>query len=244
MTMKKPTLLLFAAILAIVRIHAQEITVPKIGVKAPEFTAQSTNGKINFPSDFGTSWKILFAHPKDFTPICSSEILELAHEQEEFEKMGAQIVVVSVDPLEQHRHWKAALEMVEYKDRYTVKIGFPLVADNDLTIAKKYGMIHSTEDVSRNVRGVYYVDPDNIIRAIFFYPNEVGRSMDEMKRTLHALQANHENNNLLAPANWKPGEDMIVQVLSEEDAKTINNDGSKYYQYSWFMVFMRHSGYR
>jgi len=239
--MKKLTIITITTILTISLIHAQDVTIPKIGVEAPEFTAHSTNGVINFPSDFGDNWKILFAHPKDFTPVCSSEILELAHEQESFEKMGAKIAVVSIDPLEQHNHWKAALEMVEYKDRHTVKIGFPLVADEDQTIAKRYGMIHTTADVSQNVRGVYYVDPENIIRAIFFYPNEVGRDMDEMKRTLLALQAHHENQNLLAPANWKPGEDMMVQVLSQEDEKTVNNEGSKYYQYAWYMIFMRNS---
>jgi len=240
--MKKTALSIIVAILAIALIHAQEVPIPKIGVKAPEFTAQSTNGEINFPSDFGNHWKILFSHPKDFTPVCTSEIIELSHEQENFEKMGTKIAVVSVDPLKQHLSWKAAMEMMDYKDRYTEKIQFPLVADNDQTIARLYGMIHTTEDVSRNVRGVYFIDPENIIRAIFFYPNEVGRSMDEMKRTLLALQANYENNNLLAPADWMPGEDMIVEVLSQEDKKTINDEGSKYYQYSWFLVFMRNSG--
>lgn len=242
--MTKLILLAISAILAIVRIQAQEVTIPKIGMKAPEFTAQSTRGPISFPSEFGDSWKILFAHPKDFTPVCSSEILELAHEQESFEKMGTKLVVVSVDPLEQHHHWKAALEQIEYKDRYTVKIGFPLVADHDHQIASLYGMIHSTANISHNVRGVFFIDPQNTIRAIFFYPNEVGRSVDEMKRTLLALQVNHENKNLLAPANWAPGDDMIVSVLSQEDEKSINNEGSRYYQYSWFLVFMRNSSKR
>lgn len=145
-----------------------------------------------FPSDYGKSWKILFSHPKDFTPVCSSEILELAYAQESFDKLGAQLVVLSTDILEQHNSWKASLEQLHYKDREPVKIEFPLISDNDLVVSNQYGMIHNAESAKKNIRGVYFIDPDNEIRAIYFYPNEVGRNVDEVMMSLFPFCLNRK----------------------------------------------------
>ena len=218
---------------------AQETSIPSIGSEAPSFTAVSTNGKINFPGDFGENWKIICSHPKDFTPVCSSEILELAYAQERFEQMGVKLLVLSTDILEQHNSWKSALEEISYKNRTPVKIDFPLVADNDLKVSKKYGMIHSATSVSKNIRGVYVISPDNVIKAIMFYPNEVGRDVDEIQRTVLALQMSYADNSIVTPANWQEGDDVIVPVLSQSEKDDLKNPNSDYYQLSWFMTFKK-----
>jgi peroxiredoxin (alkyl hydroperoxide reductase subunit C) len=235
--MKKTLFFATALGLFLSQAEAQEISIPQIGVQAPEFTAQSTKGMINFPSDYGKSWKILFSHPKDFTPVCSSELLELSHAQGSFEKLNTNLVVVSTDILEQHKSWVAALEETRYLDREPVAIDFPLVADNDLKVSSLYGMVHSVSSVSQNIRGVYIVSPENIIKSIQFYPNEVGRNIEEIKRTLVALQNNHENPEQVTPANWQSGDDVIIPALSAEEKKKIGTQDSEYYQVNWFMVF-------
>ncbi len=218
---------------------SQEESIPQIGVEAPSFTAQSTNGKIHFPSDFGKNWKIIFSHPKDFTPVCSSEMLELAYQQESFEELGAKLIIVSTDILAQHESWKAALEEIHYKDRDPVKIKFPLVEDNNLEISELYGMIHSTENIKQNIRGVYFINPENEIRALFFYPNQVGRNIDELKRTLIALQSNYKSAETVTPANWQPGDDVVIPTLSKLDKENLGNADSDFYQLSWFMTYKK-----
>lgn len=237
--MKKLLFLTIAAIFSFQLVTAQDVNIPQIGIEAPEFTAESTNGKIKFPSDFGDHWKILLSHPKDFTPVCSSEILELAYEQESFAALDAKLMVVSTDILEQHKSWKAALEEIPYQGRKPVKIEFPLVADNDLEVSELYGMIHDAVNLKENIRGVYFIDPENTIRAIFFYPNEVGRNVDEMKRTLISLQNHYANRDQVTPANWEPGDDVLIPVLSKKQKENLDNPGSEYYQTAWFMTFLK-----
>ena len=235
--MKKTALFLTLFCFSLVQISAQEIAVPQIGSKAPSFTAMTTNGKINFPKDFGKDWKIIFSHPKDFTPVCSSEMLELAYAQKDFDALGVKIIVLSTDLLDQHKSWKAALEEINYKDRGTVKITFPLVDDNDLKVSNLYGMIHSASSVSKNIRGVYFIDPDNEVRAIYFYPNEVGRNIEEVKRTVVALQTTYAEKNIVTPGNWQKGDDVIVPVLTQTERESLGKPGSKYHEVAWFMVF-------
>lgn len=212
---------------------------PLIGVQAPAFTAESTEGRINFPGDFGEAWKILFSHPKDFTPVCSSEILELAYEQESFNELDAKLIVVSTDRLEHHVLWKMALEEIQYKDREPVTINFPMVEDNDYRVAQKYGMIHADAGIGQNIRGVFIIDPENKVRSINYYPNEVGRNIDELKRTLIALQETYNDRTIVTPANWQPGDDVLVPVIAAEERESIGVPGSNLYQYSWFMTFKK-----
>ena len=235
--MKKVLLLTVLGIFTLSQAWSQKAPVAQIGSKAPSFSAKTTNGKINFPKDFGKSWKILFAHPKDFTPVCSSEILELAYSQESFKEMNVEVAVLSTDILSQHESWKAALEEISYKDRDPVKINFPIIEDGDMKVSKLYGMIHDATSPTKNIRGVYFINPDNIISAIYFYPNEVGRNMDELKRTLTALKATYHDANIATPANWHKGDDVIVPVLTQEDRDQLGKPGSKFHQYSWFMVY-------
>jgi peroxiredoxin (alkyl hydroperoxide reductase subunit C) len=211
--------------------------IPLIGEKAPSFTGQSTQGEIHFPGDFGKSWKILFAHPKDFTPVCSTELLELANQQEEYAKLGVKIIVVSTDILSQHIAWVKALEEIRYKDREPVKINFPLVADNNLSIANEYGMIHPYVSIAQNIRGVFIIDPENTIRLISFYPMQVGRNLDEIKRSVIALQTVDSSHLVVTPANWNPGDKLMIKVLSKSEAANTSKTGSAIDEVSWFMYF-------
>jgi len=237
--MRKYNLAFVLSVFVLGQLFAQATEIPQIGSEAPSFTAMSTNGEVNFPSDYGKSWKILFSHPKDFTPVCSSEILELAYAQQSFKELGAQLLVLSTDILEQHNSWKASLEQLHYKGREPVKIEFPLISDNDLVVSKKYGMIHNSESTKKNIRGVYIIDPHNEIRAIYFYPNEVGRNVDEVKRTLLALQTTYANNSVVTPANWQQGDDVIVPVLSQSEKNSIGLPDSDLYKLTWYMVFKK-----
>jgi peroxiredoxin (alkyl hydroperoxide reductase subunit C) len=207
---------------------------------APQFTAESTMGKITFPDDYDMKWKILFSHPADFTPVCSTEIIELAELQAEFEKLGTKLVVVSTDGLESHLQWIKSLEAIKYKGNSVPKITFPLVADKNLAVSKKYGMIHSYTSVTRDVRGVFIVDPSDRIRAIFFYPSDVGRNLDEIKRTLIALQT-AEKNNVVTPANWKPGQDyMLHPPKSQAEADKLNQKHDPdLYSLDWYIWFKK-----
>jgi peroxiredoxin (alkyl hydroperoxide reductase subunit C) len=218
--------------------EGRNFRIPLIGEKAPSFTTESTTGTINFPSDFGSSWKVILSHPMDFTPVCSTELIELARLQNDFEKLGVRIITVSTDPLETHKQWKKALEQIEYKDYPRQKIEFPIVDDSNLVIAKLYGMIHAETDNNRDVRGVFIIDPDNKIRAEYFYPQEVGRNMNELLRTIIALQTT-DRKNVMTPANWKAGNDVLVPFPLKADMSGMNKDSGEYYQFSWFLIFKK-----
>jgi peroxiredoxin (alkyl hydroperoxide reductase subunit C) len=216
--------------------------IPLIGEQAPSFTVESTEGIINFPFDFGSNWKVILCHPMDFTPVCSTELIELANLKDEFENLGVRIMTVSTDPLETHKQWKKTLEQIEYKGYSKKKIDFPIADDSNLVISKLYGMIHLESDNNRDVRGVFIIDPENKIRAEFFYPQEVGRNMDELLRTIIALQTTGRNN-VLTPANWKAGNDSLVPFPLKANMAYMNKNSGEYYQLSWFMIFKK-GGYR
>jgi len=213
--------------------------IPLIGSEAPSFQAKSTQGNINFPADFGDNWKILFAHPKDYTPVCSSELLELAYNQNNFEKLGAKFVVVSSDILDSHHDWIKALEEVEYKKREKVSIEFPLVEDASMRIVNSYGMVDQQASAGQSIRGVFFIDPEDKIRAFYFYPNEVGRSIEEIKRTLVALQTVSKDPRYAVPANWNKGDDIMLTYLNEADKNELTKDGSMIYELTWFMTYKK-----
>jgi peroxiredoxin (alkyl hydroperoxide reductase subunit C) len=221
-----------------IKIEARNFRIPLIGEMAPSFTAESTAGTINFPSDFGSDWKIILSHPMDFTPVCSTELIELANLQDEFDKLGVKIMTVSTDPLETHQQWKKTLERIEYKEYPMHKINFPIVDDSDLTISKLYGMIHLESDNNRDVRGVFIIDPDNKVRAEFFYPQEVGRNMNELLRTVVALQT-ADSNDVMTPANWNMGHDVLVPFPLKANMSVMNKDSGEYYQVAWFLIFKK-----
>ncbi len=220
------------------RTGSRNFRIPLIGEEAPSFTAESTTGTINFPSDFGSSWKVILSHPMDFTPVCSTELIELAYLQNEFEELNVRLLAVSTDPLETHKQWKKVLERIDYKEYPRQIINFPIMDDSSLVIAKLYGMIHLESDNNRDVRGVFIIDPDNKIRAEYFYPQEVGRNMNELIRTIIALQTT-DRNKVMTPANWKTGHDVLVPFPLKADMSLMNDKSSEYYQLSWFMIFKK-----
>jgi peroxiredoxin 2/4 len=213
--------------------------IPLIGSTAPSFKAPTTNGMLSFPKDFGEQWKILFAHPRDFTPVCSSEILELAHRQKEFIELDTKIAILSVDRLVSHRSWKSDLESIEFKGREKVQIEFPFIVDSSAAISYKYGMLDSQASVGQSVRGVFFIDPANSIRAFHFYPNEIGRNIDEILRTLEALQTHDRNQNIVLPVNWNPGDDVMLPYLSPEDKEDLKKSDSDIYYINWYMIYKK-----
>ncbi len=213
--------------------------IPLIGSQAPAFKSTSTNGPVSFPDDFGRVWKIIFAHPRDFTPVCSSEILELAYVQDEFEKLGAQLLVISVDRMASHQNWKSDLESIDYKGRGMVTIDFPLVVDSSAVISRSFGMVDPRSNSSQSIRGVFFISPDNTIRAFYFYPNEVGRNIDEILRTLKALQSQQSQDNTVIPANWQPGDDVMIPILTKEDREEMQTPESKIYYINWYMIYRK-----
>jgi peroxiredoxin 2/4 len=212
--------------------------IPLIGERAPSFTAESTNGTINFPDDFGKKWKILFSHPADYTPVCSTEILQLAKMQDTFDQLGIKIIVVSTDQLATHIQWKKSIEALRLNNEEPVKIFFPLVDDDTRVIANEYGMLHPASNNTRDVRGVFIIDPENIIQAIYFYPSNVGRNTDELLRIVTALQIS-ASNNVLMPVNWRAGDDVLVRIppKADESGKPIVPDG--YYNPVWYLWFRK-----
>ena len=218
--MKKYLLLIVGLVFSVASGMTQENSSTvflQLGENAPSFTAQSTMGRINFPKDYLNDWKIIFSHPADFTPVCSSEIIELASIQNDLKRMNVDILVVSTDHVETHTQWVKSLESLEYKNRKTEKINFPLVDDNDRSIAKKYGMIQPNVHSTRDVRGVFIIDPQNKIRAMFYYPMNIGRNTDEIIRTVQALQT-ADKYKILTPANWQTGEEVLVPYIKYADA--------------------------
>jgi peroxiredoxin (alkyl hydroperoxide reductase subunit C) len=220
------------------QVEDRNFRIPLIGETAPSFTAESTNGHIKFPSDFGKSWKILFSHPQDFTPVCTTELIELADLQSQFDGMNVKIVAISTDRLDTHEQWKKAMEGLMYKDNKTVKIEFPIVADEDLSVSKKYGMIHPESNTTRDVRGVYIIDPSNVIRAIYFYPKEVGRNTDELVRMVTALEKT-SSEKVLTPANWKAGQDVLIPTFPKAGATQEELATEGIYNLSWFLWYKK-----
>lgn len=241
--MKKIMLMIVVMLFSSALLRAQEKTVtnfPMLGQDAPSFTAESTTGTLNFPLDFNSKWKILFSHPADFTPVCTSEILELAASQKDFDKMDAKIVIVSTDKLDNHVEWAKNIETIKYKNREPSKIKFPLVSDPNLVIAREYGMIQPSTSSTKDVRGVFIIDPKNKIRAMFFYPMEIGRNLGEIERTLVALQTS-DKQHVLTPANWTPGGDVLIPYVKSttEAEKLASPDDPDYYQLTWYMRFKK-----
>lgn len=183
---------------------------PRIGDKAPEFKAVTTQGPINFPADYAGSWVILFSHPADFTPVCTSEFMTFASQEEKFAKANCKLVGLSVDGLYSHIAWLRTIkEKIEYKGMKDVEVKFPLIEDITMEVAKRYGMIQPGESNTKAVRAVFFVDPKGTIRAIIYYPLSLGRNFDELYRAVIAMQT-ADAFSVATPADWQPGDDVIV----------------------------------
>lgn len=185
-------------------------SMPRIGDKAPEFKAITTQGEINFPSDYKGSWVILFSHPADFTPVCTSEFMTFATLQTKFEEANCKLVGLSVDGLFSHIAWLRTIkEKIDYKGMKNVEVKFPLIEDITMEVATKYGMMMPGESNTKAVRAVFVIDPQGIVRTILYYPLSLGRNFDELYRVLMALQT-ADKFGVATPADWRPGDEVIV----------------------------------
>jgi len=222
--MKKLFVTFAMAALISISAAAEGNKIPLIGSKAPSFTTESTNGKITFPESFGKSWKILFSHPQDFTPVCTSELLELAYLNDEFNTLDVKLAVISTDDLKMHKMWKAHLEDLDYKGRGKQKVTFPILDDHKAEASKIYGMLHEPVSTNKDIRGVFIIDANNIVRSVNFYPMEIGRNIDEILRIVAALKTTDESQ-VFTPANWNNGDDVLIPHFPYT-AEQIANDPS------------------
>jgi peroxiredoxin (alkyl hydroperoxide reductase subunit C) len=215
------------------------VSLPLIGDEAPEFEAMTTNGPVKFPADYKGKWVILFSHPADFTPVCTTEFIAFATMEEEFKKLNTELIGLSIDGLFSHIAWvKEIKDNIEYKGHKGVEVKFPIIEDISMNVAKKYGMLQPNASDTKAVRAVFVIDPKGIVKAILYYPLSAGRNMAEIKRLLQALQFN-EAEGFATPANWMPGDDVIIPppatfaAAQERDAWTKDPDKTVH---SWFLV--------
>jgi len=178
--------------------------IPRIGDVAPDFTQNSTHGPITFSTWQEGKWVLLFSHPADFTPVCSTELGEFARRSKEFDELNTKLMGLSIDSIHSHLAWRENL-----REKLDVVIGYPIVADLDMKVANLYGMLHPGASATATVRAVFVIDPKRTVRALVYYPMNVGRNIDEIKRLVTALQT-ADKNGCAMPVNWKPGEKVIV----------------------------------
>ena len=207
---------------------------PRIGDMAPEFTAQTTQGPINFPADYKGKWVILFSHPADFTPVCTSEFMTFGSMQKEFEALNCQLVGLSIDGLSSHIAWLRTIkERIDWKGMQNIDVQFPLIDDITMNVAKNYGMIQPGESETKAVRAVFFIDPKSIIRTIIYYPLALGRNFDELKRVLIGLQT-VDNFGVALPADWRPVDEVIVPAPSTMKAVAKRVEDKDMHCYDWF----------
>jgi alkyl hydroperoxide reductase subunit AhpC len=194
----------------------------RLGDIAPDFTADTTGGRINFHEWIGDNWAVLFSHPKDYTPVCTTELGMAAKLKDEFDKRGVKVIGLSVDPLASHEGWARDIEETQH-----VQLHFPVIADEDRAVSNLYDMIHPNADDTFTVRSVFVIDPNKKVRLTLTYPASCGRNFDEILRVIDSIQLT-DNYKVATPVNWKDGDDcIIVPTLSDEDAKAAFPAGFK-----------------
>lgn len=210
--------------------HTEYSCLPLIGDLAPEFHASTTNGKIHFPNDFRGNWVVLFSHPSDFTPVCTTEFIAFQQYLSEFEKLNTKLIGLSVGALSSHLAWLDAIENMPGG----IKITFPLIDDLSMDIAKKYGMIQPNASNTHAVRAVFIIDSNSIVRAILYYPPILGRNIQEILRIVTALRTSVAFN-VATGANWNVGDDVLVPA--PQTAKDMRKTKSN--QPAWFMKYKK-----
>ncbi|HCL98914.1 MAG TPA: peroxiredoxin [Fervidobacterium sp.] len=205
------------------------MSLPLLGERVPEFTAKTTHGVVTFPKDYEGKWVVLFSHPGDFTPVCTTEFVAFQKRYDEFRKLNTELIGLSIDQVFAHMKW---IEWI--KEKLGVEIQFPVIADDRGTIAETYGMLHPGKGTN-TVRSVFIIDPNGILRAMLYYPQELGRNMDEILRMVKGLQINDEYKVAL-PANWPNnellGDEVIVPTAS--DCQTAATRLKEYDCYDWW----------
>lgn len=194
----------------------------KLGDQAPDFDAETSQGKINFYEFLGNSWGILFSHPADYTPVCTTELGAAAKYKEEFEKRNVKVMALSVDGVESHKNW-----INDINETQNTTVNFPIIADEDRKVSELYDMIHPNADDTLTVRSVYVIDPAKKIKLMITYPASTGRNFEELLRVIDSLQLT-EHHRVATPADWKQGEDVVISPsISSEEAKQLFPKGFK-----------------
>ncbi|MDD3191173.1 MAG: peroxiredoxin [Bacilli bacterium] len=212
---------------------------PLIGDQAPAFDAVTTQGTIHFPEDYKGKWVILFSHPADFTPVCTTEFMTFASMAAEFKALNTELIGLSVDSLYAHIAWLRKIQELEWNGMKNVEVQFPLIEDIKMNVANKFGMIQSQSD-TQAVRAVFVIDPNAIIRTILYYPAAIGRNFDEIKRVILALQK-ADKDKVACPANWRPGDDVIIPTPGScgtaKERMESHEEGKKCLD--WFLCFKK-----
>jgi len=214
---------------------------PLIGDQAPSFTAVTTQGDINFPKDYKGKWVILFSHPADFTPVCTSEFMTFARMQQEFKDLNTELVGLSVDSLYAHIAWLRTIkEKIKWNGMENMEVTFPLIVDISMNVANKFGMIQPNQSKTEAVRAVFVIDPESKIRTILYYPLSTGRNFDEIKRIIQALQKS-DKDGVATPADWRPGDDVIVPPAGScgTAKERMDSDDEDVYCLDWFMCLKK-----
>lgn len=194
----------------------------KLGDTAPDFRAETSAGDINFYEYLGNSWGILFSHPADYTPVCTTELGYTSKLKEEFDKRGTKVIALSVDRVEDHQNW-----IKDINETQNTEVQFPIIADKDRKISELYDFIHPNASATATVRSLMIIDPEKKVRLIITYPASTGRNFDEILRVLDSLQL-VDSHKIATPVNWKDGDDVIVPpAISTEDARKIFPKGVK-----------------
>lgn len=215
--------------------------IPLIGEPAPAFKAHTTQGTIDFPKDYQGKWVILFSHPADFTPVCTTEFMTFAKMQPEFKALNCELVGLSIDSPYSHIAWLRTIkEKIKFKDMANVEVNFPVIADIKMDVAKAYGMVQPGVSDTQAVRAVFIIDPKAKIRAILYYPLSNGRNFQELKRLLIALQTT-DKFGVATPADWQPGDDVIVPPPGScgSAKERIEKPDPDTYVVDWFMAFKK-----
>ncbi|MBL8861372.1 MAG: peroxiredoxin [Planctomycetes bacterium] len=202
---------------------------PRIGDAAPDFTAQTTHGELTFSDWQKKNWVILFSHPADFTPVCSTELTEFARRSGEFRARGAELMGISIDSIHSHLAWRENLKQI-----LDTEIDYPLVADIDMKVSKLYGMLHENTSATATVRAVFVIDPKRTVRALVYYPMNVGRNVDEVLRLLTALQT-ADQYACATPVNWKPGDKVIVPPPKNVNDVKERESHKEYERYDFYL---------
>lgn len=194
----------------------------RLGDKAPNFDAETSEGKINFYDYLGDSWGILFSHPADYTPVCTTELGSAAKYKEEFDKRNVKMLALSVDGVESHKNW-----IKDINETQNTEVNFPIIADEDKKISDLYDMIHPNADDTLTVRSVYVIAPDKTIKLMITYPASTGRNFEELLRVIDSLQLTADYK-VATPANWKQGEEVVISPsVSNEEADKMFSKGYK-----------------
>lgn len=213
---------------------------PLVGDPAPAFDAVTTQGEIHFPADYKGKWVILFSHPADFTPVCTTEFMTFGKMTEEFKELNTELIGLSVDSLYSHIAWLRKIQELEWKDMKNIQVKFPLIEDIRMEVANKYGMIQPNSSNTQAVRAVFIIDPEAKIRTILYYPLSTGRNFDEIKRIIIALQT-ADAEKCATPADWRPGDDVIVPTAGScgTAKERMENQNEDQYCLDWFMCFKK-----